>query len=317
MSSSRVVQKTLVGTPSSSPWLEVVEPGAPVRGGLPGPAGGPRAAGLPRGPGEPQEPHQYNIYVCGQAVHTTQRLPVYNKYDGSLFAETSEASEELVRQALEGAYAAQSVVGKTSLHQRVAVLEHLARRLTERKEEIARIVATEAGKPLKDARVEVDRGVEVCRIGVAELYSNCSEYRRMDYTPRGENTEMLIRRHPVGVVGMIAPWNFPVNLVLHKIVPAIVAGCAWVLKPSSQTPVSALVLGEILTESGLGTEGEGGLVKGSWSIIPASREAADAIVTSDHIRVLSFTGSPAVGWELKKRVAAGTKILLELGGNAG
>jgi acyl-CoA reductase-like NAD-dependent aldehyde dehydrogenase len=190
----------------------------------------------------------------------------------------------------------------------------LERGLEDRKEELVEILAIEAGKTVRSGREEIERGIEVCRIGISELYKGqgeMQEYTRMDYNKRGEKTEMLIRREPLGVIAMIAPWNFPINLILHKIVPAIVSGCPWILKPSSYTPVSALVIGEILASIP-----EAILPRGSWSIIPASREAADALVTSELVKVLSFTGSPAVGWKLKSRAARGTKVLLELGGNA-
>lgn len=169
------------------------------------------------------------------------------------------------------------------------------------------VLANEAGKPIRDARGEVSRAIDTFRIASEETTRIVGEYLPLDVSPRAQGCEGIWKRVPVGVCSFISPFNFPLNLAAHKIAPAIAAGCPWILKPASLTPISALILGEILAETDLPA--------GAFSILPCKRDAADLFVTDDRIQLLSFTGSPDVGWAMKGR-AGKKKVVLELGGNA-
>jgi acyl-CoA reductase-like NAD-dependent aldehyde dehydrogenase len=192
-------------------------------------------------------------------------------------------------------------------HSRATVLHHVVRRIGDRREELARILAIEAGKPIRDARGEVARCEDTFRVAAEEATRIHGEYLALDISARAEGYEAICKRVPVGACSFISPFNFPLNLVAHKVGPAIAAGCPWVLKPASKTPVSALVLGEILAETGL--------PPGAFSILPCNRDGAELLTTDERLKLLSFTGSPEVGWAMKAR-AGKKKVILELGGNA-
>lgn len=169
------------------------------------------------------------------------------------------------------------------------------------------MLAIEAGKPIRDARGEVLRLADTFRIAAEEAVRVRGEHWPLDISPRAAGYECLWRREPVGACGFITPFNFPMNLVAHKVAPAIAMGCPFVLKPASNTPVSALILAEILAETSWPKE--------AFSVLPCSRETAEALVSDPRLKLLSFTGSPEVGWALKAR-AGKKRVCLELGGNA-
>jgi acyl-CoA reductase-like NAD-dependent aldehyde dehydrogenase len=188
------------------------------------------------------------------------------------------------------------------------VLSHCAGRFRERAEELAQTLCVEAGKPIRDSRGEVSRLIDTFRIAAEEATRIGGEVLPMDVTPRARNYTGMWKRVPIGPCSLISPFNFPLNLAAHKIAPAIAAGCPFVLKPASATPVGALLIGEILAETDLPL--------GAFSILPCPRAGADRLVTDARFKLLSFTGSPDVGWDLKAR-AGKKKVVLELGGNAG
>jgi len=192
-------------------------------------------------------------------------------------------------------------------YKRQAVLYHVVKRVTERHEELAKALCIEAGKPIRDARGEVTRLVDTFRVAAEESVRIGGEYMPLDISARAEGVEAIWRRFPIGPCSFISPFNFPLNLVAHKVAPAIAVGCPFILKPASWTPIGALILGEILAE----TE----LPQGAFSILPCSRDGADLFTTDDRLKLLSFTGSPDVGWALKAK-AGKKKVVLELGGNA-
>src|SRR3990172_2947901 len=192
-------------------------------------------------------------------------------------------------------------------YRRQAVLHHVVKRMTECQEELAKVLCIEAGKPIRDARVEVGRLIDTFRVAAEESVRMTGEYLPLDISKRAEGYEGIWRRFPIGPCAFISPFNFPLNLVAHKVAPAIAVGCPFVLKPASWTPIGALILGEILAETDLPED--------AFSILPCLREAADALTTDERIKLLSFTGSPEVGWALKAK-AGKKKIVLELGGNA-
>lgn len=192
-------------------------------------------------------------------------------------------------------------------HERHAILQHVVQRIHERAEDFARTMAIEAGKPIKDARGEVARALDTFRLAAEECTRIHGEYLPLDISPRAQGYEGFTKRVPVGPCSFITPFNFPLNLVAHKIAPAIACGCPFVLKPAPQAPVSALKLGEILAETSL--------PEGAFSILPCEVDDAAPLIEDDRIKLLSFTGSSSVGWALKAR-AGKKRVVLELGGNA-
>jgi acyl-CoA reductase-like NAD-dependent aldehyde dehydrogenase len=186
------------------------------------------------------------------------------------------------------------------------VLEHCVLRFAERQEELALALCIEAGKPIKDARGEVTRLIDTFRIAAGEATRIEGEVLELQISERSRGYRGMVKRVPIGPCSFITPFNFPLNLVAHKVAPAIAAGCPFVLKPAAKTPVGALIIGEVLAETPL--------PKGAFSILPCSNEDASLLVEDERIALLSFTGG-LVGWELKAR-AGRKKVTLELGGNA-
>ena len=244
----------------------------------------------------------------GKSCLSSQHLSVFNKFDGSKIADVCIAGPEMVKEAITQAVASQPLMESLSGYQRKRILKHCVSRFRERKEELATVLCLEAGKPIRDARAEVERMIETFELASEECTRLHGDFQSLDYSERGANTQQVTRRVPVGPIAMISPFNFPLNLVAHKVAPAIAVGCAFVLKPASLTPLGALIIGEILSECE-------DLPKGCFSVIPSTRSAADILVTSEHLKMLSFTGSPLIGWDLKAR-AGKKKVVLELGGNA-
>lgn len=187
------------------------------------------------------------------------------------------------------------------------ILNDIAQRLHEGKKEVALVLAAEANKPLKWALAEVDRSVQTFRIAAEEAGRTQGEYIAVDRTIAGENKEGLVKYFPIGLVAGISPFNFPLNLAVHKIAPAIAAGCPIILKPATATPLTTLLLAEIIDQ----TE----LPKGALSIMPMNRSVGNRLVTDERFKLLTFTGSPLVGWKMKSD-AGKKRVVLELGGNA-
>ena len=184
---------------------------------------------------------------------------------------------------------------------------HCVARFTERHEEMSKALCIEAGKPIKDARGEVTRLIDTFRIAAEEAVRIYGEVMPLDISPRAQGYTGQWKRVPIGACSFISPFNFPLNLAAHKVAPALAVGCPFVLKPASMTPIGALIIGEVLAETDLPA--------GAFSILPARRDGADLFTVDERLKLLSFTGSPGVGWELKKK--AGKKpVVLELGGNA-
>lgn len=249
----------------------------------------------------------YPLYLANRPLTPNQDLAVTDKYTGAVATRVSLATPEMVTQAIDAAVAAAESMRQLPPYVRRDILATAAGRLQERTEELARTVCVEVGKPIRDARSEVGRMVDTFLIAAEEAVRIPGEILNLEISPRCKGYRGMVRRVPIGPCGLISPFNFPLNLVAHKVAPAIAAGCPFVLKPASRTPVSALIVGEILADLPL--------PPGSFSILPASRAAADALTTDPRLKLLSFTGSPAVGWELKRR-AGKKKVVLELGGNA-
>jgi acyl-CoA reductase-like NAD-dependent aldehyde dehydrogenase len=187
------------------------------------------------------------------------------------------------------------------------VLAHCVKRFTERADELAQALCIEAGKPIRDSRGEVGRLIDTFRIAAEESVRMTGEVQPLDISARAKGYQGMWKRVPIGPCSFISPFNFPLNLAAHKIAPAIAVGCPFVMKPASRTPLGAIIIGEVLAETDL--------PPGAFSILPAHREGADLFTTDDRLKLLSFTGSPDVGWDLKAR-AGKKKVVLELGGNA-
>jgi glyceraldehyde-3-phosphate dehydrogenase (NADP+) len=230
-------------------------------------------------------------------------------WDGSPLGEVGRASPETVERAIAGAAAAfaRSARDPYPLSERLAVLEGLGRRLGEEREPIARTLSAEAGKPISQARVEVDRALATVAESIAGAMAVLGgEILPLDAAPSAADRLGLSRRFPLGVVSAITPFNFPLNLVMHKVAPAIAAGCPVVLKPSPQAPLTAFRLAELAVEAGLRP--------GFLQVVYCDNETAGPLVEDPRIALLSFTGSARVGWALQGR-AGRKRVVLELGGN--
>jgi len=247
------------------------------------------------------------LFLANRPLETVETLAVTDKFSGEVFAEVCVANTSLIAQAVHAAVAAEAPMRRLPAWKRRDVLRHCVHRFEQRREELAVALCREAGKPIRDSRVEVTRLIETFSIAAEEATRIKGEVLPMDISARGEGYSGMWKRVPVGACAFITPFNFPLNLVAHKVAPAIAAGCPFVLKPASLTPLGALIIGEVLAE----TE----LPAGAFSILPAERAAADALVTDDRLKLLSFTGSDVIGWDMKAR-AGRKRVTLELGGNA-
>lgn len=249
----------------------------------------------------------YPYYLAGEAVAANTDLTVTNKYTLRPATRVARADRATVEQAIAAAAEAFAVTRRLPAYRRQTILQHVATRVSERHEELSQALAVEAGKPIRDARGEVTRLVDTFRIAAEEAVRITGQWLPLDISARAEGYESLLRRFPLGPCGFITPFNFPMNLVAHKVAPAIAAGCPWVLKPASATPVGALILGEIIAETDW--------PKPAFSILPCAAGDVEPLVTDERIKLLSFTGSPQVGWALKAK-AGRKRVTLELGGNA-
>lgn len=249
----------------------------------------------------------YPYYLANEAVFANQDLVVTNKYTNEVATYTAIADAKVIDQAIAAAVASQPLLNKMAPYERQNILNHCVKRFEERFDELAHALCIEAGKPIKDSRGEVTRLIDTFRIAAEESVRMHGEVINLEITPRAKGYTGMYKRVPIGPCSFISPFNFPLNLAAHKVAPAIATGCAFVLKPASRTPLGALIIGEVLAETSL--------PKGAFSILPCSRDGADLFTTDERFKLLSFTGSPQVGWELKAK--AGKKpVILELGGNA-
>jgi acyl-CoA reductase-like NAD-dependent aldehyde dehydrogenase len=250
----------------------------------------------------------YPFFLAGRWARSAHDLPVLNPYDGSTVGRTWLAQAGDLEEATQAAVAAAPVLAKMPLFERAAILARVSTEIGRRREEIGRVVAGEAGKPIRDAITEADRGAMTFHVASEEARRLGGEVIPLDLAPHGKGRFALTRRFPLGPVAGISPFNFPFNLTAHKLAPAIAAGDPIVLKPASKTPLSALILASLLADAGVPA--------GGLSVLPMARELGDRLVTDERFKLLTFTGSSAVGWGMKAR-AGKKRVLLELGGNAG
>ncbi len=243
------------------------------------------------------------LLIAGEWVETGEWTEVRSPYDGSLAGRVPSAGADEARRAVDAADRAMRE--PLPAHERAAILDRTAAALADRADEVARTICAEAGKPMKAARVEASRAVSTFTMAAVEARKLAGDVVPMDASPAGVGKLALTLRTPIGVVGAISPFNFPLNLVAHKVAPALAAGCAVVLKPASQTPLSALLLAEIEADSGL-PAGWLNVVCGPASVI------GDVLVDDERVRLITFTGSSGVGWKLRER-APRKRVNLELG----
>lgn len=246
-------------------------------------------------------------WTAGRAATSTDHLSVHNPYDGSAVGVTSHPTADDVERAIALAQARQYEIARTPAHVRATALDHVARRLTERAEEVARLITAESGKPIRWSRAEVARGASTFQWAAEESRRFSGELQRLDTDPAANDRLALVRRAPRGPVLGITPFNFPLNLVAHKLAPALAVGAPVLIKPAPATPLTALLLGELLSE----TE----LPEGSWSVLPVPNAQATGLVDDPRLPVVSFTGSGPVGWSIRDRVPR-KHVTLELGGDA-
>ena len=245
--------------------------------------------------------------VGGGHVETGDTYAVRSPYDDAPIALIHRAGPDEIEASIAAAAAAFETTKRLASHERASVLERVSRLIAERRDELARTIALEAGKPVKVAKIEADRASFTFKVAAEESKRIYGEIVPLDWLPGTEGRVAHVRRVPLGPIAGITPFNFPLNLVAHKVAPALAAGNPIVVRPASQTPVSALRLGELVLEAGWP---EGGI-----SVVPSSTDAAAPLVEDERIKLLTFTGSPAVGWSLKER-AGRKRVTLELGGNA-
>ncbi len=250
----------------------------------------------------------YPLYLNNKAAQPNTDLAVTDKFTGEIAFRTALATPEVIDQAIAGAVRAAEPMARLASYEKQGVLDHCVTRFKERFDELAFALCVEAGKPIGDAEGEVTRLIDTFRIASEEATRNYGEVQPLDISARAKGYMGMWKRVPIGPCSFISPFNFPLNLAAHKIAPAIAIGCPFVMKPASMTPLGAIIMGEVLAECDV-------LPEGAFSILPATRDGADLFTTDDRLKLLSFTGSPGVGWDLKAK-AGKKKVVLELGGNA-
>lgn len=250
---------------------------------------------------------EYGVLIGGSTLRTGDTFEVRSPFDGSLVAVMHNARAPEIERAIASAAAAFATSRTIPSWKRSAILDSVAGAILERREEFARTIALEAGKPIRTARLEVDRAAFVFRVGAEEARRIHGEILSLDWLPGTENREAHIRRVPLGPIAGITPFNFPLLLVAHKAAPAIAAGNPVIVRPGPRTPVSALKLGQLILDAGWPAD--------AVAVFPCSIDDTSRLVEDERIKLLSFTGSAAVGWGLKTR-AGRKRVTLELGGNA-
>ena len=249
----------------------------------------------------------YPLYLANEAQTPNLDLEVTDKYTGKVATRVALADAKIIDAGIAATVEAAEPMARMPAYARQDVLMHCVKRFQERYDELAYALCIEAGKPIRDARGEVTRLIDTFRIAAEESVRMTGEVQPLDISPRAKGYQGMWKRVPIGPCSFISPFNFPLNLAAHKIAPALAVGCPFVMKPASRTPLGAIIIGEVMAETDL--------PKGAFSILPAQRDGADLFTTDDRLKLLSFTGSPGVGWDLKAK-AGKKKVVLELGGNA-
>ena len=250
----------------------------------------------------------HGFFVDGRWMEDGDLVDIRAPFDGGVIARVTQGRREHVEAAIAAAVKAFGTTRRLPAFERQRVLRRVADSIAERRNEFAGTLSQEAGKPIKLARIEVDRAIFIFNVAAEEATRIYGEYLPLDWQQSTAGRWGIVKRFPLGPIAGITPFNFPLNLVAHKVAPAIAAGCSMVLKPAPQTPLCSLLLAECVQAAGWP---DGGL-----NVLPLSNDDASLLVTDDRIKLISFTGSVPVGWDIKRR-AGKKKVALELGGNAG
>jgi acyl-CoA reductase-like NAD-dependent aldehyde dehydrogenase len=250
---------------------------------------------------------KYPYYLANKAEQSNADLEVTDKFTGKVVTRVALADAKAIDRAIDAAVKAAEPMRQMRPYERQAVLNHCVKRFQELSEELAELLCLEAGKPIKDSRGEVSRLIDTFRVAAEESVRITGEVLNLEISARAKGYRGMVQLVPIGPCSFISPFNFPLNLAAHKIAPALAVGCPFVLKPASRTPLGAIIIGEVMAETDL--------PPGAFSILPCRRDGADLFTTDERLKLLSFTGSPEVGWDLKAR-AGKKKVILELGGNA-
>lgn len=248
------------------------------------------------------------LFCGGRFIPSDNTIEVKNPHSGELVSTTYLAGKKEFDEAIDKAVKVREDLKNLPSHKRYRILKDIADKLTENKEQFALLIAKEAAKPFRYALGETNRAIQTFTVAAEEAKRLPKEYISLDWTPAGENKEGIVKYFPVGPVAAISPFNFPLNLAVHKLAPAIASGCPVILKPATRTPLATLELSKIIAQTDLPA--------GAVSVLPMSRETGNRLVTDERFKLLTFTGSPSVGWKMKQ-AAGKKKVLLELGGNAG
>ncbi|MDG2127220.1 MAG: aldehyde dehydrogenase family protein [Fuerstiella sp.] len=249
----------------------------------------------------------YPYFLANEPHSPNRDLAVIDKYTGEIATYVAVADAATIDKAIAATVEATRPMAEMRPYERQEILNHCVTRFQERFDELAMSLCIEAGKPINDSRGEVSRLIDTFRIAAEESVRIGGQIMNLEISPRAKGYRGMFKRVPVGPCSFISPFNFPLNLAAHKVAPAIACGCPFVLKPASRTPVGALIIAETLAETDL--------PKGAFSVLSCHRDGADLFTTDDRLKLLSFTGSPSVGWALKAR-SGKKKVVLELGGNA-
>jgi acyl-CoA reductase-like NAD-dependent aldehyde dehydrogenase len=247
------------------------------------------------------------FYLDGKWITEGERFEVLAPYDRAVVGASYRATAEHAERAVVAAERAFQITRKSAGYERQAILRAISEGISVRREEFAHLIALEAGKPIKTARAEVDRAIFTFGVAAEEATRIGGEWLPLDWQAATAGRAGIVRRFPLGPILAITPFNFPLNLVTHKVAPAIAAGCTMVLKPAPQTPLTTLLLAEVVEKTDLPA--------GAFNVLPLANEDAERLVTDDRLKMLTFTGSVPVGWSLKQK-AGKKKVTLELGGNA-
>jgi glyceraldehyde-3-phosphate dehydrogenase (NADP+) len=244
---------------------------------------------------------RYPMYLAGEWVESDDDLPITNPYDGSVIGTTFQASRDQLERAIVAAEAIAPRLKAMPTYERVSLLQAFAAKMKSQRDEVARMICLEAGKPIREAEVEADRGIFTIETAAEEAKRIEGEVIPLDLLPSSKGRFGIVRRFPIGPIAGISPFNFPLNLALHKVAPALASGNPIVLKPPSRDPLTMLLVARMLDEVGV--------PKGAVSVLPMNREVGDLMVEDERFKLLSFTGSPDVGWDMKRRAGMKRVVL--------
>lgn len=250
----------------------------------------------------------WGLFIDGKWLNEGEPAEIHSPYDHSVVGEVHLGSPAHAETAVRSAQRAFETTKKSPGYECKRILNAISEGIRARREEFSQLMCLEAGKPIKTARAEVDRAVFTFAVAAEEATRIGGEWLPLDWQSSTAGRAGIVRRFPLGPILAITPFNFPLNLVAHKVAPAIAAGCTIILKPAPQTPLCSLLLAEVVAGSGLAA--------GAFNVLPLANDVAEKLVADDRLKMLTFTGSGKVGWALKQK-AGKKKVTLELGGNAG